>query len=261
MPKYIPKIKTEGVVVIIPARSGSKGVPLKNIYPLSGYPLLAYSIAAAKLTKKVKRVIISTDSRVIAEIAKSFGAEVPFLRPPEISGDTSTDQEWVEHAINWFLNNEGKAPQYIVNLRPVAPLRDPIIVDQAIEMIEESKVATSLRSGHPCPESPFKWCLKDGSGYFRAIRDGDNNDFINLPRQSFPTVYVPNGYVDILITSYIIEKKSLYGDRMLGYVTPINHEIDVEEDFNFIAYELEQNGSVILKYLKSNFPPMYRYEK
>ena len=87
---------------IIPARGGSKEVPKKNIKPLGGFPLMAYSIIASKLSSRIERTIVSTDSQEIADIALSYGAEVPFLRPAEIAQDHSTDLELIQHAISWF---------------------------------------------------------------------------------------------------------------------------------------------------------------
>ncbi|MBT3784217.1 acylneuraminate cytidylyltransferase family protein, partial [bacterium] len=96
------------VLAIIPARSGSKGVPGKNIRELGGYPLLAYSVAAAVLSSRITRVLVSTDDAQIAEIGKKFGAEAPFLRPLEFSLDRSSDLEWVEHALLWLREHEGR---------------------------------------------------------------------------------------------------------------------------------------------------------
>src|SRR5229473_743527 len=102
------------VYSIIPARGGSKGIPGKNVAPLAGFPLIAYSIKASLKARTIDRTIVSTDSPEIAEIAMSFGAEVPFLRPAAIAGDKSTDYEFFNHALEWFQVNESKMPEYIV---------------------------------------------------------------------------------------------------------------------------------------------------
>ena len=138
----------QGMYAIIPARGGSKGVPKKSIALLCGFPLIAYSIAAAKLSKKIERVIVSTDSEEMAEVARSFGAETPFMRPAEFARDTSPDIEFVEHAISWFQKNESSVPEFLVHLRPTTPLRIPEDIDRAIEMLAKHKDATSLRSGY-----------------------------------------------------------------------------------------------------------------
>ena len=114
------------IIAIIPARSGSKSVKDKNIALLSGYPLIAYSIVAAKKSELIDRIIISTDSEEYQKIALQYGAEVPFLRPTEYSTDTSTDRDFLIHAMNWLEENERQAPEYWVHLRPTTPLRDPL---------------------------------------------------------------------------------------------------------------------------------------
>lgn len=239
---------------IIPARGGSKGVPGKNIRLLGGYPLIAYSIAVSRLVKGISRTIVSTDSPEIAVIAKKYGAEVPFLRPAELAGDKSQDIEFVLHAINWFQQYEQKIPDYLVHLRPTTPLRDPLIIDRAITEIMNNSDATSLRSGHPAAESPFKWFLRDSDGYFKGILPEYSNDQINAPRQFFPTVYIPDGYVDVLKISFIIESHSLLGNKMIGFVSPVCSEVDTIEDFEFLEFELTKKSNPVFEYLKANFP-------
>lgn len=144
------------ITAIIPARGGSKGIPQKNIMDIGGFPLIAYSIAAAKLSKKIDRVIVSTDSKEIAEIAKRFGAEVPFMRPKEIATDTSPDIDFIKHALSWFKAKEGRTPKYIVHLRPTTPLRHPADIDRSITKLAAHSRATSLHSAHELRESPYK---------------------------------------------------------------------------------------------------------
>jgi len=156
------------IYAIIPARGGSKGIPKKNIYNLGGYPLIAYSIAAAKMARKIDRIIVTTDSEEIADIAKKFGAEVPFLRPAEISGDTATDREFVIHTLDWLKKNEGEIPDYLIHLRPITPLRNPKKIDDAIETIMKRPKATSLRSGHKTDTVPQK-CFGLENGFFVGL--------------------------------------------------------------------------------------------
>ncbi len=242
------------VVAIIPARGGSKGVPGKNIKLLCGYPLIAYSIVAAKLAKDISRAIVSTDSSYIASIARKYGAEVPFMRPTELAGDKSPDLEFVLHALNWFQQNEKKVPDYLVHLRPTTPLRDPAILNRAIKEIQSRAEATSLRSAHPATESPFKWFLQDAQGYFKGILSEYSNDQINASRQSFPTVYIPDGYVDVLKTSFITASHYLHGNKMIGFISPVCAEVDNTKDFEFVEYELKNSSNSVFEYLKANFP-------
>lgn len=237
------------LIAIIPARSGSKGVPEKNIKLLGGVPLFAFSIIAAKMMPSVSRVIVSTDSAEYGEIAKSFGAEVPFLRPMDISGDKSTDYELFLHALNWFKENENILPEFLLHLRPTTPLRDPIIMEEAVKLfLENVERATSLRSGHIAPESPYKWFLKDDNNFFKGLRDDLTPEKVNLPRQSFPQVYIPDGYIDILKSHVILNSGTLHGDKMLVFESPFCVEVDTNDDFEYLEFQIQKEGSKILNY-------------
>ncbi len=242
------------IYAIIPARGGSKGVPGKNLRALAGYPLLAYSIAAAKLSGRISRVVVSTDSAEIAETGRRFSAETPFLRPAALAGDNSGDAEFMSHALGWFKENEAAVPEYLVHLRPTTPLRDPKLIDAAIELIGSKPEATSLRSAHPAPESPFKWFLRSPDGFFSGIAPQYSNDELNKQRQSFPEVYVPDGYVDIIDAGAFLSSGLLHGPKMLAFVSPQCHEVDVPEDFDYLEFQIKQEGSVLLDYLKAGFP-------
>ncbi len=240
------------MIAIIPARSGSKGVPGKNIKLLGGIPLFAYSIIAARMMPSVSRVIVSTDSQDYADIAKEFGAEVPFLRPIDISGDKSTDFDLFFHVLNWFKENENLVPEYLLHLRPTTPIRDPKIMEEAVNLfIENKKIASSLRSGHIAPESPFKWFLKDTNNYFKGLREDLTPEKVNLPRQSFPSVYIPDGYIDILKSEVILNTGTLHGDKMLVFESPFCVEVDNKEDFEYLEYQIEKEGSIILNFHNS----------
>jgi len=241
------------IYAIIPARGGSKGVPRKNIRPLAGFPLIAYSIAAAKLAKNIDRVIVSTDDREIAEIAKKFGAELPFLRPKKFATDKSTDREFVIHALRWFKENENRCPNYIVHLRPTTPLRNPKHIDEAIELMSAQTEATALRSGHENNESPYKFFGIQDNFFVGLFPDDPRPEYYNLPRQTFPPVYNPNGYVDILKSEQVLESNSLHGPKIAAYVSPNTGEVDNLEDFKFLEYNLQKEPWEIYKYLKDNF--------
>ncbi|OGV37174.1 MAG: cytidylyltransferase [Lentisphaerae bacterium GWF2_49_21] len=243
----------EKVYSIIPARGGSKGVPGKNIKPLKGHPLIAYSIAAARLSKTIDRVIVSTDSAEIAEISMNYGAEVPFIRPAEFAKDNSSDRDFMVHAIQWFESNEKMIPEYWVHLRPTTPLRDSSLVDEAIGIIRKNKNATSLRSGHEATESPFKWFLADEKGFFVPFRSPEGKDYSNMPRQMCPKVYIPDGYVDILLSSVIAGGESIHGRNIHGYISPYCVEVDSQNDFDILEYALGRKSSPILDYLNNNY--------
>ena len=236
------------MIAIIPARAGSKGISDKNIKHLAGNPLLAYSIAAARQAD-IDQIIVSTDSEDYAEIAKRYGAEVPFIRPANISKDRSTDYQFMRHAMEWYKSNERTIPEYWLHLRPTTPLRDPEVLKSALSFIAEHPKATSLRSGYEVPESPFKWFLKDEEGYFKGLRDDLTPEKVNIPRQTFPKMYNPDGYIDIVRSSHVLNSETLHGDKMLVFESPRCTEIDTAEDFKYLEYEIKQHPSPLLTWL------------
>ena len=244
--------KQKKVVGIIPARGGSKGVPKKNIRKIGGFPLIAYSIAIGRLVKNIDRCIVSTDCEEIANIAREFGADVPFLRPSKFAKDSSPDIEFFEHAIDWFDENEGYIPEYWVQLRPTTPLREPEVIEHAIDHMFQYPEATSLISIHEFAENPGKmFGMQDG--YLHGLCPLDPRpEYFTLPRQEFAPAYFGNGYVDIVKSSTIREYGSCYGSRMLGYEAPDTGEIDVEEDFKRVDFYLSKTGNSVHDYLNGS---------
>ena len=232
-------------VTIIPARSGSKSIPDKNILRLGKYPLIAYSIAAAKLSKYSSRVIVSTDSEKYASIAKDFGAEVPFIRPLNFSGDKSVDRDFLVHAMQWFLENESNLPEIWIHLRPTTPLRNPEIMDRAIDYFLENPEATSLRSAHKAPESPMKWFIKE-KNYFKGFVD---SQISNLPKEMFKETYIPNGYIDIVKSSNVMKNFNIHGNKILAFSTPVVNEVDSIEEFEYISFQLKKQNLTLQNYL------------
>ncbi len=237
------------VFAIIPARSGSKGVKDKNIRLLNGFPLISYTIAAAKLSHNIDRAIVTTDSEKYAETARQYGAETPFIRPAEISGDRATDIEFMQHAINWFYENEKSVPEYWVHLRPTNPLRDYSIIDDAIIRFKSDNNADSLRSAHIADVSPFKWFLMGDDGYYKTF-GGISLDDANKPRQAFPDVYIPDGYVDMLRTDYIVRNDLMHGKNMIGFVSPDSVDVDNMRDIIELEKAVVQYQSKVLMYLR-----------
>lgn len=249
-------LKNKNIIAIIPARGGSKSIPKKNIVDLGGYHLIAYSVVVAKLSKYISRVIVSTDNEEIAEIAKHYGAEVPFLRPAEFAIDTAGDLGVVKHAIKWLKENENYEPEYLVYLKPPTPLRDPILIDKSIEEMLWHKEATCLRSGHEIRESPYKLFGKEGDFFIGLFPNDPRPEYYNLPRQSFPPVYQPDGYVDIWKTKIIMDTGMLHGSKILAFIAPDVGELDSPKDLEFIRFKLEKENYKIYDYLKQNFKPI-----
>lgn len=242
------------VMAIIPARSGSKGIRDKNLAKLGGYPLLAYSIVAARLARRVDRVIVSTDSEHYADVARRYGAEVPFLRPVEFSGDHSVDLEFMTHAMTWARDCEGHLPEFWMHLRPTTPVRDPAHLDAAAEMLQSNPDATALRSAHRSPESPFKWFRRNTEGYLTALTTDDTSlDRFNLPRQSYSDVFIPDGYVDIVRSSFVLATSLLHGHKVLAFESPPCTEVDSAEELDRLDFQLSKRGSPLLDYLRSQW--------
>lgn len=242
------------VVAIIPARSGSKSIKDKNLAQLGRYPLIAYSIVAARMSKRIDRVLLSTDSEEYAGLGRHYGAEVPFIRPAELSTDQSTDREFMVHAMEWVREHEGHLPEFWVHLRPTTPLRDPAHLDEAVAMLESRPETTALRSVHPSPESPFKWFRRNDQGYLTSLTTDDTSlDRFNLPRQCYPTVFIPDGYVDIVRSSFVLNSQLFHGDRVLGYESPQSIEVDSTEELERLSFQLSKYGSPLLDYLKLHF--------
>jgi CMP-N-acetylneuraminic acid synthetase len=236
------------IIALIPARAGSKGIKNKNIRLLGGYPLIAYSILASKLSKYIQRTIVSTDSMLISAIAMQYDAEVPFLRPEQHAQDTTPDYSWIAHALAW-LENENYTPDLIVHLRPTTPLREISKIDLAISNFLQTPEATSLRSAHPLEESPYKMFIKDGD-YLKSFMQYGEGEFYNLPRQEFPTVFNPNGYIDILRTSEI-NPNSIHGKKILAYETKRCIEVDSLDNLEELEKYYKENS--IYQVLKSKY--------
>jgi N-acylneuraminate cytidylyltransferase len=228
------------VYAIIPARSGSKGVLNKNIMNLGGYPLIAYSIVAAIKCKSIDRVIVSTDSEEYAVIARQYGAEVPFIRPKSISGDSSTDIEFFRHLVDWLQENENFVPEYFVHLRPTTPFRDFKILDKAVEEFIFSNYS-ALRSCHKMSESSYK-TFEIENGKFKRLCDGGFNiEGANLGRQTFPVTYDANGYIDVIRSEMISKHNLIHGNKVKAFITNISHEIDEINDVDFLEYLIQKN--------------------
>jgi len=205
------------------------------------------------MSKMIKRVIVSTDSAEIADIAVKYGAEAPFMRPSEFAQDDSSDFEWLEHLIDFMENVEGESFEYLVHLRPTTPLRDIKVVEDGINFILNNPHATSLRSVSPVTQPPQKIFKMEGL-YLKGFFENDPRpEYYNLPRQAFPQTYLPNGHVDIVRASTIKEGLT-HGDKMLGFITEPVPDIDNERDFHNASMALnDERFNLLIKYIKDNY--------
>ncbi len=230
------------VIALVTARSGSKGVPDKNIKNIGGHSLLDWSIMSSLKTQSISNVYLSTDSEDYASIGKECGALVPFLRPKELASDTATDLDVIKH----FLSVVDEKPDALVHLRPTTPLRDPSILDKAIELFFSKKdELTSLRSVHEMSESAYKSFEVNEKGFLSTIGSIESGDKANLPRQSFPKTYVANGYADVLDPIYILKANKLHGDRILAYQTPVVTEVDSIEDLQYLEWQITKHPRLL----------------
>jgi len=220
--------KLSRILALIPARSGSEAVPHKNIHVVAGKPLLAHSIEHALASKLINRTIVSTDSPDYAEIAREYGAEVPFLRPQEISKDNSTDLEAFAHALDWLREKEGYIPDICVHLRPTYPIRKVEDIDRIIQILLDNPDIDSVRSVAPAPDTPFKMWFRGEDRLLSPAVETDIKDPYNLPRQILPKAYLQNACIDAVHTRVITEMKSMTGRRIFGYLMAENLDIDDE---------------------------------
>ena len=234
------------IYALIPARSGSKGIINKNIIDIGGHPLIAYSILAAKQCSSIARVIVSTDSEEYAEIALKYGAEVPFLRPQKIADNNSTDLQFFQHSIEYFRQQENGAPDYFAHLRPTSPLRNPEIIDKAIKGFLKSHYS-ALRSVHKMSETSYK-TFEIEKQKLKTICGGSFDiESTNLPRQTFPITYNPNGYIDIIRTS-MIDEGLIHGNNVHAFVTEFINDIDEQDDVDFLKFIVNKNPKIVEKF-------------
>ena len=238
-------INKKEVYAIIPARSGSKGVPNKNIMDLGGYPLIAYSIVVAKKCSTIDRVIVSTDSEEYARIALKYGAEVPFLRPSDISNDSSTDLEFFQHAVEYFRQEENHVPKYFAQLPPCSPLRHPSIINQAIKFFIDSQYS-ALRSVHVMSDTSYKTFEIENEKLKKLCSGSFDIESTILPRQSFPITYNPNGYIDIVRTS-MIDKNLIHSDNVYAFITDVAYAIDEFVDIDFLEFMIQKKPNLLKK--------------
>lgn len=226
-------------LALIPARGGSKGIPRKNIRNFAGYPLLAWSIAAAKGSQLVRRVIVSTDDEEIAAVGREYGAETPFLRPAEFAQDNSTDLPLFEHALEWLEQNEGYRPEIVIQLRPTSPIRPKTMLDDAIRILLAHSDADCVRGVVPAGQNPFKMWRFDGTDTpMQPLLQVDGiAEPYNAPRQILPPVYWQTGHIDAIRVSTIKDKKSLTGDVIYPLMIDPRYSVDIDNLSDWANYE------------------------
>lgn len=226
----------KNTVAVIPARGGSQGIPDKNIRLFEGKPLIAWTIECALAAKSVKRVIVSTDSERIAEIARTYGAEVPFLRPTLISASDTPIEPVMSHAYQWLIDNEGYRANALILLFPTNPLRTQLQIEEAVDLFYLSQADSVISVNEsPAHYTPYWTLVRDEQGtvsFFggQDIRKGYSR------RQDFPqTCYAKNDLIFVIRPENLVaEMPSLYGDKVKLYITDRIYDGDINtiEDWN-----------------------------
>ena len=230
------------VFAFIFARGGSKGLPGKNVRPLAGKPLIAWSIEQAQAVKRIERIIVSTDSQEIADVALQYGAEVPFMRPEELSGDASP--EWLawRHALNYLLEKEGTLPDVMISIPATAPLRLPLDIENCLDEFGKgyADMVITVTDAHRSP-------------YFNMVKEHtDGTVGLIIPpqteiyrRQDAPLVYDMATVAYVVEPEFVMTHESTFEGRVRAVHVPLERSIDVDTLMDFkIAEILHSNTAV-----------------
>lgn len=216
------------ILGLIPARGGSKGIPQKNIAQVAGRPLLAYTGEAALNSRRLTRVILSTNDEAIAEAGRKCGIEVPFLRPPELARDDTPSLPVAQHAVRWLEENDHWKADVLVLLQPTSPLRRTEHIDQALARMDELQADTVVSVIEvPHRFSPYS-VMRSENGVLQDFWT-DPLPFDRFRRQSAPVLYARNGPAVLACRSQVLfDRASFYGERIAGYVMSEEDSVDVD---------------------------------
>jgi hypothetical protein len=213
------------IVAVIPARGGSKGIPRKNLVRIAGRPLIAYAIEAARNAASVDRVLISTDDSEIADVARELGAEVPFLRPPELADDTAPMLGVLRHALAW-LESQGVAVEALVLLQPTSPLRTGRHVEEAVALFRSAPASTVVSVVEvPHQFNPVSVMKLSAQGTLAPFL-GDQA--VVTRRQDKPSAYARNGPAVLISHPDTLRSGQLYGASCLPYLMSEEDSLDID---------------------------------
>jgi len=238
------------VLAIIPARGGSQGIKDKNLTNILGKSLVEWAYFIGSQCKLIDRVVVSTDSQVIASHARSFGGDVPFIRPSDLAHSRTPDGPVFLHALNWLSDNEGYEPDLVVNLRPTFPCRSILQVDQAVAMLLNGKDFDSLKSVSPAPVHPVKmWTIVD-----QELNSVSTELRIRFPdpdtgRQFLPPVYMSNGAIDIVRVQILKKNGCFHAGRIMALLMDYNCDIDTVADIQLATEKMREmigSGAILL---------------
>jgi len=249
-------VTRSGVLALIPARGGSKSIPRKNVRLLGGLPLIAYSIEAARRAACVDRVVVSTDDPEIAEVARRFGAEVPFVRPADLADDHAPDLPVFLHALDWLADHDGYHPEAVVHLRPTSPLRPPTCVDGAVALLRSAPTVDSVRAVVPSGQNPYKMWRQQPDGVMVPLLTDAGPEGYNQPRQVLPPTWWQTGHIDVAWTTTLRDQQSMSGARIRPYpIDPVyTCDLDTELDWVRTEWQLAHLQAPVISPAVSGFP-------
>lgn len=220
-------------LAIIAARGGSKGLKGKNIKKLCGKPLISYTIDAAKKSKYISRIVVSTDDYNIAKISKEFGADIPCMRPDELATDNASPIDAVLHLVNYLKEVENYNPEFIVLLQPTSPLRNFKHIDEAIEKLLETKM-----------DAIVSVCESEVNPYWSNVFNEDKLQYFIeegkkiTRRQDLPKIYRMNGAIYGIKTDVFIKEKTFEPESLTGYIMSNKDSVDIDEALDFKFAEI-----------------------
>lgn len=241
--------KKSSVIALIPARFRSKRIKNKNVRILAGHPLIAYTIQIAKQAGIFSRIIVSTESEKIAEIAKYYGAEAPFLRPSEYATDKSPDIYWIKYTLK-KLGTEENHIEYFSILRPTSPFRSVNMIKRGWKLFQTDKNADSLRAVERCLQHPAKmWLVKDNR--MRPVMENpvkDGIEWFSTPMQVLPQIFAQNSSLEIAKCVIPLQTNSISGTNIIPFETSgfEGYDINTEKDWIYAEY--------LIKYKKVRLP-------
>lgn len=228
--------KDKRIIALIPARGGSKGLPKKNILPLLGKPLIAWTIEQALESKYLDEIIVSTDNEEIASISRKYGAKVPYLRPSELAQDSTPTIEVISHAIK-FVEDRGKKFDILVLLEPTSPLREKKDIDYSIKLLIDTEDCESVVSVSKLESSHPEFNLEiDKNGFIRKYYDKSTH-FNVLRRQELNNVYFFDGTIYISYISTLLRIKTFYHQKTMAYIVPKWKSLEIDDKCDFICVE------------------------
>jgi CMP-N,N'-diacetyllegionaminic acid synthase len=235
--------KTPSIIALIPARSGSKRVPGKNIHMLAGHPLIAYTICAARQSGIFSDIFVSTDSEEYAGISCQYGAEVPFLRPADISGDLSLDIEWVDFTLH-KLKEMGREYDCFSILRPTSPFRLPTTIQRAWKEFQAEEGVDSLRAVEKVREHPGKMWVIHGKRMMPLLPFGSKEQpWHSTPYQGLPEVYSQNASLEMAWTRVVFNGRTIAGNVVMPFFTEGYEGLDVNRPYDWeLAERLVTTG-------------------